>query len=245
MARDVRARLYRDHEIERDEVQRVTIDPELLRGRAAMPAHAGDPIRELAQLRRQQITVHHLQPPVCHPPQEGIAHPRDQLIIGPLCSESGRDHRSHARSAQMVEWNPGLDQCFDHADMRVAARSAAGQNQPDRATGYKSRKAPHIVHFVRAKMVVRFENIALQGKLFAQIARPGVSMKEQKLWKKLAGQLALPSGQLVVFDSAMEHAKTNNKSTLKLAPGKYAVDEYDEDGERSLWIVRLTPLAKS
>jgi hypothetical protein len=69
-------------------------------------------------------------------------------------------------------------------------------------------------------------------------------IKEQKPWKKLKGELKLPSGQLVVFDSAMEHAKTNNKSTLKLAPGKYAVDEHDEDGERSLWIVRLTPLAK-
>jgi hypothetical protein len=66
-------------------------------------------------------------------------------------------------------------------------------------------------------------------------------MKEQKPWKKLKGELELPSGQLVLFDSAMEHAKTNNKSTLKLAAGKYAADEYDEDNGRSLWIVRLTP----
>lgn len=72
----------------------------------------------------------------------------------------------------------------------------------------------------------------------------GALLKEQKTWKKLSGELSLPSGQLVVFDSAMEHAKTNNKSTLKLAPGKYAVDEYDEDGDRSRWIVRLTPVAK-
>jgi hypothetical protein len=48
-----------------------------------------------------------------------------------------------------------------------------------------------------------------------------------------------------VFDSANEHGKTNNKSTIKLAAGKYAVDEYDEDNGRSLWIVRLRPLALS
>ncbi len=68
-------------------------------------------------------------------------------------------------------------------------------------------------------------------------------LKEERSWKKLTGALDIPSGQLVVFDSAMEHAKTNNKATLKLAPGKYAVDEYDEDDSRSVWIVRLTPLA--
>jgi hypothetical protein len=38
-------------------------------------------------------------------------------------------------------------------------------------------------------------------------------------------------------------ARTNNKSIVKLAPGTFAVDAYDEDSrERPLWIVRLTPL---
>jgi hypothetical protein len=69
-------------------------------------------------------------------------------------------------------------------------------------------------------------------------------MKEQRPWKKLDGELELPSGQLALFDSAMEGGKTNNKATLKLAPGKFAVDEYDEDSsERQLWILRLTPMS--
>ncbi len=65
-------------------------------------------------------------------------------------------------------------------------------------------------------------------------------LKEQKSWKKLDGALSLPSGQFVLFDSAYERAATH-KTKVTLAPGKYAVDEYDEDDGRSLWIVRLTP----
>jgi hypothetical protein len=70
-------------------------------------------------------------------------------------------------------------------------------------------------------------------------------LNEKKRWKKLEGKLVLPSGKLVVFDAAMEQAKTKNKSTLELVAGRYAVEEYEEDDERSLWIVRLKRSPKS
>jgi hypothetical protein len=67
----------------------------------------------------------------------------------------------------------------------------------------------------------------------------------KKAWKKLNGELELASGKLVLFDCAAEKAKTNNKSTVKLAPGRYALDEYDEDGDESLWVVRLSKVVEA
>jgi hypothetical protein len=65
-------------------------------------------------------------------------------------------------------------------------------------------------------------------------------LKEGRPWKRLEGIFSLPSGQFVLFDSAHERAKTR-KTTVKLEPGEYTVDEYEQDDEqRHLWIVRLT-----
>jgi hypothetical protein len=51
-----------------------------------------------------------------------------------------------------------------------------------------------------------------------------------------------PSGELVLFDSAHEKAKTNNKAKVKLGAGKFTLDEsVQDDMQRRLWIVRLTP----
>jgi hypothetical protein len=66
-------------------------------------------------------------------------------------------------------------------------------------------------------------------------------LKDDVPWKKIDGAFDLPSGQLVLFDSAFERAKSH-KTTVKLAPGKYEIDEYDRDeGDLHLWIVRLRP----
>ncbi len=65
-------------------------------------------------------------------------------------------------------------------------------------------------------------------------------LKEEKPWKKLDGTFNLPSGKFVLFDSAHEKGKTADRSTVALAPGKYALDEYVQDDDRHLWIVRLT-----
>jgi hypothetical protein len=69
-------------------------------------------------------------------------------------------------------------------------------------------------------------------------------LKEDTRWKKIDDAFELPSGQLVLFDSAFERANTH-KTTVKLAPGKYAIDEYDhDDRDLHLWIVRLKPAAR-
>jgi hypothetical protein len=67
-------------------------------------------------------------------------------------------------------------------------------------------------------------------------------LAESKPWKKLEGLFEVPSGELVLFDSAHEKAKTNNKAKVKLATGKFTLDEYvQDDDKRHLWVVRLTP----
>jgi hypothetical protein len=66
------------------------------------------------------------------------------------------------------------------------------------------------------------------------------ALKAEPKWQELKGELTLPSGALVIFDSACEHAKTNNKSTLKLQPGSYRVEEHHSEANGgSLWLFRL------
>jgi hypothetical protein len=69
-------------------------------------------------------------------------------------------------------------------------------------------------------------------------------LEDGKPWKELEGELKLPSGQLVLCDSAYVKAKTNNRSIVKLNPGRYSVEEYDCDdrpGSAGVWCLRLTP----
>ena len=69
-------------------------------------------------------------------------------------------------------------------------------------------------------------------------------LADGKPWKALDGVLDLPSGHLVLFDSAYPQSKTRNHSTVKLTPGRYAVHEYDRDdspGSAGVWCLRLTP----
>jgi hypothetical protein len=61
-------------------------------------------------------------------------------------------------------------------------------------------------------------------------------------WRRLAGELVLPSGQLVLFDCAHAKGKTNNKSVLKLAKGSYVVESFDSG---TLWLVRLAPRGRA
>jgi hypothetical protein len=61
---------------------------------------------------------------------------------------------------------------------------------------------------------------------------------EAKTWRKLAGPLELPSGELVIFEASAAAAKTRNKARVKLPSGSYAVEELRRNA-RSLWVVRL------
>jgi Immunity protein 21 len=71
------------------------------------------------------------------------------------------------------------------------------------------------------------------------------ALKAEPKWQELKGELELPSGALAIFDSASEHAKTNNKSSLKVQPGTYRVQEYhSDDKDSSLWLFRLSPVER-
>jgi Immunity protein 21 len=69
------------------------------------------------------------------------------------------------------------------------------------------------------------------------------ALKAEPTWQSIRGELMLPSGALVIFDSACEHAETNNKSTLKLRPGSYRVEEHHSETKGgSVWLFRLSPV---
>jgi hypothetical protein len=65
------------------------------------------------------------------------------------------------------------------------------------------------------------------------------ALKAEPKWKSLNDSLTL-TGELLLFDAAMEHAKTGDKTTLKLPAGRYAVEQLG-DVNHSPWIVRLVP----
>ncbi len=66
-------------------------------------------------------------------------------------------------------------------------------------------------------------------------------------WRALRQSLEIPSGQLAVFDAVWGAAdkRLKKSAVLKLAPGRYAVDELQSRiGGSELWIVRLSPASR-
>jgi hypothetical protein len=78
VTRDVERRLNREHEIERDEVERVPIGSESSRVARTRTLDSGESIREFGQLGRHQRKVDHLgsEPPRSDALHIGVAHTR-------------------------------------------------------------------------------------------------------------------------------------------------------------------------
>ena len=66
---------------------------------------------------------------------EGAAEALDHLRVGPAGGDAGADDRADAGAADEVDRHAGLAQRAHHADVREAARAAAGEHEADGLAG--------------------------------------------------------------------------------------------------------------